>query len=301
VQAPTLHPPRATTVGGARVLRALPNRSLRTVGPWCFIDLFGPDSNTNSPTMDVGPHPHLGLHTVTWLTQGALEHTDSLGTRQVIRPGQVNLMTAGHGVAHAEHHRGGRHPVGAQLWAAQPAATRNGPPAFTHLTDPPVATLGGLSASILTGQLGTGTPRSPLHLDTPAIAAAITPGIEHPQATGTIPLDPSYEHAVTAITGSATLTGAPPWPARGITITPGELLALSSGRDHLKVHLTADAHLLLIGGAPFPKQPVMWWNFVARTRAELLDAVTGWNSGDSRFGDVPSSLPREQAPLPPWA
>jgi redox-sensitive bicupin YhaK (pirin superfamily) len=251
--------------------------------------------------MDVGPHPHLGLHTVTWLTEGALEHTDSLGTRQVIRPKQVNLMTAGQGVAHAEHHHGDRHPVGAQLWAAQPGTTRHGPPGFTHLADPPVATFGALSASIITGQLGTGNPGSPLHLDAPAVAAAITPGAERPGATGTIPLDPSYEHAVTPITGSTTLTGAPPWPAGGITTTPGGLLALGSGRDHVGVHLTADAHLLLIGGPPFAEQPMMWWNFVARTRAELLDAVTGWNNGDPRFGQVSSPLPGEQAPLPPWA
>src|SRR5690606_33874324 len=130
---------RTTEVGGLSVRRALPRRGRRTVGAWCFVDHFGPSDG--EARMLVGPHPHIGLSTVTWLVDGEVLHRDSLGTEQPIRPGQLNLMTAGHGVPHAEESGPVPRLHGAQLWVAQPDATRTGPPAFEHHAELPV--LGG--------------------------------------------------------------------------------------------------------------------------------------------------------------
>ena len=128
---------RSAAVGALRVRRALPRRARRTVGAWCFADHIGPDQVTDEEGLDIGPHPHIGLHTVTWLLRGEVLHRDSLGTEQVIRPGQLNLMTAGHGVVHSEEsagaYRGELH--GVQLWVAQPSATRDGAPDFEHHGD----------------------------------------------------------------------------------------------------------------------------------------------------------------------
>src|ERR687897_3072291 len=116
------------------VRRLLPQRPRRMVGAWCFVDVFGPDDVADRPGMQIGPHPHTGLQTVTWLVQGEVLHRDSLGSEQPIRPGQLNLMTAGHGVSHAEESPAGppTHQHGIQLWVAQPEATRHGPAAFEH-------------------------------------------------------------------------------------------------------------------------------------------------------------------------
>ena len=149
-------PSRETTVGGVPVRRALPKRQRRTVGAWCFADHFGPvAAGGGAQDMQIGPHPHSGLHTVTWLVEGELVHRDSLGSEQPIRPGQLNLMTAGHGVAHAEESppalAGRQH--GIQLWVAQPEATRHGPAAFEHHAELPRLDLGGAVATVLVGGL----------------------------------------------------------------------------------------------------------------------------------------------------
>ena len=130
---------RVAQVGGAPVRRALPRRTHRTIGAWCFLDHFGPTRVTAETATRIGPHPHLGLQTVTWLLEGELVHVDSLGSEQPIRPGQLNLMTAGGGVAHAEDGRGLAAPDihGVQLWVAQPDASRHGPAAFEHRADLP--------------------------------------------------------------------------------------------------------------------------------------------------------------------
>src|SRR6185312_15192417 len=133
---------RNTEVGGMPIRRLLPRRPRRTVGAWCFLDLFVPSMDHDRP-MSVGPHPHIGLQTVTWLLEGAVRHTDSLGSDVSIVPGQLNLMSAGHGIAHAEV--GSRsEPItrGVQLWIAQPEATRNTPPSFDHYSTLPVAQVG---------------------------------------------------------------------------------------------------------------------------------------------------------------
>ena len=126
---------KQTEVGGLPIHRALPRHGRRMVGPWCFLDRFGPIDPASPSRMAVGPHPHMGLHTVTWLIAGEVEHSDSLGNRQIIRPGQLNLMSAGHGITHAEDARQQLtgDMDGVQLWVAQPESTRHGSPSFAHL------------------------------------------------------------------------------------------------------------------------------------------------------------------------
>ncbi len=155
-------PSRVADVAGTRVLRALPRRARRTIGAWCFLDHFQPTGPSDPPSM-IGPHPHVGLQTVTWLLDGETLHSDSLGNEQLIRPGQLNLMSAGHGVAHAEDgRRSGRAGHGVQLWVAQPEATRHGAAAFEHQAELPRVALGSGEATVLVGELaGARSPRAP--------------------------------------------------------------------------------------------------------------------------------------------
>jgi hypothetical protein len=285
-------PARESVVGRLTVRRALPRRGLRTVGPWCFADHMGPEQVTETSGLDIGPHPHTGLHTVTWLVEGAVLHRDSLGSEQVIRPGQLNLMTAGQGVAHAEEavdtYRGTLH--GAQLWLAQPEATRHGPAAFEHHADLPRVQTGASELTVLVGELA-GTP-SPARHDHPAVGAeaVVRPG------TSVWPLRPDFEHALIVLTGEVAVGGH--------VVRPGSLATLGRGRAELPVTARADARVLLLGGAPFDEPLIMWWNFVARTRDEITAAYRTWQADDvggSRFGRVASDLSRIPAPVPTWA
>ncbi|HEX6569511.1 MAG TPA: pirin family protein, partial [Acidimicrobiales bacterium] len=259
-------------------------RGRRTVGAWCFADHFGPAGPPAS--MQVGPHPHTGLHTVTWLVEGEVLHRDSLGSEQLIRPGQLNLMTAGHGVAHAEESpRGaGGDLHGAQLWVAQPEATRHGPPAFEHHAELPRLALGDATVTVLVGRVG--GERSPARADTPLVGAELaTPG-----APTAVPLDPAFEHALVVLDGTVEVGGR--------AIAPGVLAYLGEGRDELAVDAPGPARLLLLGGEPFGDPIVMSWNFVGRSRAEVERAAAEWNAGDGRFGAVASALARIPAPEP---
>src|SRR3954451_1852167 len=181
---------REAEVGAMRVRRALPRRTHRTVGAWCFADHMGPAPVTAEYGLDIGPHPHIGLQTVTWLLAGEALHRDSLGSEQLLRPGQLNLMTAGHGVAHSEEatgtFRGDLH--GVQLWVAQPDATRNGPPAFEHHAELPRVEIGAAEATVLVGDFA--EVASPARADTALLGldAVLRPG-------GTVwPLRADFEH-----------------------------------------------------------------------------------------------------------
>lgn len=279
-----LLPARAVTVGGLDVRRALPRRQRRTVGAWCFADHFGPAAPPAS--MQVGPHPHTGLHTVTWLVEGEVLHRDSLGSEQVIRPGQLNLMTGGGGVAHAEERpagdRGGVH--GVQLWVAQPEATRHGPAAFEHHAELPRLALGRATATVLVGAVA--GERSPARTDTPLVAAEVA----LPGGRAIVPLDPGFEHALVVLDGEVQVSGR--------TVGPGVLAYLGEGRGEVEVAGPAAARLLLLGGAPFGEPIVMSWNFVGRTRDEVARAAADWNAGHERFGTVASPLDRIPAPEP---
>ena len=275
---------REATVGGLGVRRALPRRQRRTVGGWCFADHFGPAPPSTS--MQVGPHPHIGLHTVTWLVAGEVLHRDSLGSEQPIRPGQLNLMTAGHGVSHAEEQPGGDGGGlhGIQLWVAQPEATRHGPAAFEHHDVLPQVSLGAGSATVLVGEVA--GARSPARADTPLVGAEIV----LPGGAVVVPLDPVFEHAFVVLDGRVTV---------GVDqIGPGVLAYLGEGRSDVRVVADGPARLMLLGGEPFPEPIVMAWNFVARDRTETDEAARAWNAEDERFGTVASSLARLPAPPP---
>jgi redox-sensitive bicupin YhaK (pirin superfamily) len=280
---------RLAEVGRMPVRRALPRRERRTVGPWCFADHMGPAPVTETAGLDIGPHPHTGLQTVTWLLSGEALHRDSLGTEQLIRAGQLNLMTAGHGVAHSEEatgrYRGQLH--GVQLWVAQPEATRHGPAAFEHHATLPQVELDNAVATVLVGELASAV--SPARRDTPLLGvdAALGPG------TGAWPLERSFEHALVVLEGEV-LAGEQ-------VVRPGELAYLGVGRDEVVLSAAEPARLLLLGGEPFADPVLMWWNFVVRSRDELDRAYRQWQGDDPRFGRLRSPLARIPAPKPFWA
>jgi quercetin 2,3-dioxygenase len=285
---PTLvvQPGRVADVGGIDVRRALPTRGRRTVGAWCFADHFGPTA-AGHDGMRIGPHPHTSLHTVTWLVEGEVLHTDSVGSEQVIRPGQLNLMTAGRGVAHAEQstHRGA--PLhGAQLWIAQPEDTRDGPPAFEHHAELPTVDVVGARVTVIIGSLG--GVRSPARADTALVGAEVAAL----DGEVTLPIEPTFEHALVVLEGAVVVDGT--------TVGPGALAYLGEERDELVLRGDRGTRVLLLGGEPFTDPLVMWWNFVGRTREELTAAYDDWTDGSERFGEVRSPLDRIPAPRPTW-
>jgi quercetin 2,3-dioxygenase len=294
-------PDRATAIGDLPIRRALPKAGRRTVGAWCFIDHMGPFAVTDSVGVDIGPHPHIGLQTVTWLLAGELVHTDSLGSEVRIRPGQLNLMTAGAGVVHAEEARGYHGPVhGAQLWVALPEATRHGPAAFEQQRDLPEVEIGAAAATVLTGSYAGATAAT--RTDTPLVGVDLS---VRSGATGLgvadLPLDPSFEHALVVLDGALALhpSGGPADQPR--VLEPGSLAYLPTGLDGLGIEARQPSRALLLGGQPFGERVSMWWNFVARTHAEIDAAAAAWTGGDNRFGPVASPLPRIAAPPRPWA
>ncbi|HEU4349259.1 MAG TPA: pirin family protein [Actinoplanes sp.] len=259
---------------GMTVTRTLPNKRRRTVGAWCFLDAYGPDDLDGTPGMRVGPHPHLGLQTVSWLVAGEILHRDSLGSLQLIRPGQLNLMTAGRGIAHSEETPAVHSGVlqGVQLWVALPSTHRDVPPAFTHHADLPVVAGGGLTATVLMGELAGAT--SPATCYTPLVGAEITLAAG---ADVRLPLKPGFEYAVLALDGAATVEGA--------DVKPGPLLYLGDGHSSLRLAAGSATRLLLLGGEPFDERLVMWWNFVARDHDEIVRARAEWEGG-GLFGEV---------------
>jgi hypothetical protein len=264
-------------LGGPRgldVTRTLPNRRRRMVGAWCFLDAYGPHDLAGSAGMRVAPHPHIGLQTVSWLLAGEILHRDSLGSRREIRPGRLNLMTAGRGIAHSEEtpavHSGVLH--GVQLWVALPATHRDVPPAFAHHADLPVVDDAGLTATVLMGELAGAA--SPARCYTPLVAAEITLGAG---ADAGLPLRGDFEYAVLCVDGAATVAGT--------DLKPGPLRYLGEGRSGLRLAAGTGARLLLIGGEPFDERIVMWWNFVGRDHDEIVEARADWAAG-ARFGEV---------------
>jgi quercetin 2,3-dioxygenase len=256
------------------VRRLLPQRPRRMVGAWCFVDQFGPDDVLGRPGMQVPPHPHTGLQTVTWLVAGEVLHRDSLGSLATIRPGEVNLMTAGHGIAHSEESPAAHPPVmhGLQLWVAMPEHARHDPPRFEHHAGLPVLDVDGLTVTVVAGALG--TVASPARVHTPLLGAEV---VVPAGAAGRLPLARGFEHAALVLDGDAHVAGT--------ALTPGSLLYLGIGRTELTVHSGPGARLFLLGGEPFDEPLVMWWNFVARSHEEIVRAREDWMSG-SRFGTV---------------
>jgi quercetin 2,3-dioxygenase len=280
---------REEQVGRFRVRRALPRRGRRTVGAWCFADHMGPADVTERSGLDIGAHPHIGLQTVTWLVDGQVLHRDSLGTEQVVAPGQLNLMTAGHGVSHSEEATGHYRGVleGLQLWIAQPAGTRDGEPGFEHHDDLPQVELGRGAATVLVGELAGHC--SPARCDTPLVGAdlALVDG------STAVPLRPDWEYALVVLRGAVGVHDR--------LLEPGRLAYLGEGRDELVLDTAELTRAVLLGGEPLSEQLVIWWNFVGRSREEISTAYASWQAQDDRFGRVRSALPRIPAPTPFWS
>jgi quercetin 2,3-dioxygenase len=261
-----------------QVRRLLPHRDRRMVGAWCFVDHYGGAGSTEGP-MRVPPHPHTGLQTVSWLLAGEIHHRDSQGHDAMVRPGELNLMTAGPGIAHSEYSvDGAASPHGLQLWVALPGHARNRTaPAFAQYTELPQVRRDGYQATVVCGELE--GARSPAETFTPLLGAELR--IE-PGRRVELTLDPAFEHAVHVLSDSVDVDG--------VRVGFGQLLYLGGGRSTL--HLTAPAdrpgRALLIGGAPFDEEIVMWWNFIGRTHEEIVEMREAWNRSDGgRFGVVP--------------
>lgn len=284
---------RTTNIGRLGIMRVLPTKRRRTVGPWCFVDLMSPDDVETPPPLEIGPHPHIGLATVTWLFSGSALHSDSLGTEQLIRPGQLNLMTSGRGIAHAEQGVDMPDPsppggiMGVQMWLAQTEGTRHGTSAFQHLDELPTVGLGDGEATVLVGRLG--SAESPALVDHPTLGLDISMG-RHV----TVTTDPVFEHAVVPIDR--------PVRVEDTIVEPGALAIVPPRFDLLRLETQGEkARVMLLGGEPLGTAVKMWWNFVARTTDEITEAWRDWEIGnEDRFGPVPSPLQRMEAPRPPW-
>ncbi|MFB7307169.1 pirin family protein [Streptomyces sp. NPDC056192] len=267
--------PRHVQLGeSTEVRRLLPNLGRRMVGAWAFVDHYGPDDIADEPGMQVPPHPHMGLQTVSWLHEGEVLHRDSLGSLQTVRPRELGLMTSGRAISHSEESpkSHARFLHGAQLWVALPDAHRQVEPHFQHHTELPTVTAPGLTATVILGELDGAT--SPGTAYTPIVGAdvALAGGAE-----ARMPLDPDFEYAVLSMSGEAEVDGVP--------LQPGSMLYLGCGRSELPLRATSDAGLMLLGGEPFEEEIVMWWNFIGRSHEEIEEARRGWMES-SRFGEV---------------
>jgi redox-sensitive bicupin YhaK (pirin superfamily) len=279
---------REAQVAGLRVRRALPTKGRRAVGAWCFVDHIGPLSLSADRSVDVAPHPHVGLQTVTWLFSGEFLHRDSLGSEQLIRSGQLNLMTSGHGVAHSEENPGLRSGElhGMQLWVAQPSSTRDGGAGFEHFAEMPKSESANLTASVLVGSFGGAT--SPARRDSDHVGVEL----DFHGGPAIVACDPSHEYALVVAHGEVLVDGA--------AVRPGALAYLGAGRDECRFESRGPSRAMLIGGVPFDERLFMWWNFVARTQDEISDAWRAWATGDERFSRVASPFARIEVSPPPW-
>jgi redox-sensitive bicupin YhaK (pirin superfamily) len=280
--------PREVPLGGPRAMtvrRTLPQRGRSLVGAWCFLDHYGPDDVAGTGGMRVAPHPHTGLQTVSWLFTGEIEHRDSAGHHAMVRPGELNLMTAGRGISHSEVSTAATTTLhGAQLWVALPDAHRHTDPAFEHYA-PPVVEGDGWRARVFLGSLLGDT--SPVRCFTELVGAEI---LLDAGAEVKVPVDKGHEHAVLVDEGGARLGGQ--------AIDRHELGYVGTGNDSMALHSAEGARLLLLGGRPLGEQIVMWWNFVGRSHEEVVGYRSQWqrllqDGHDDRF-----TLP-EADPLPP--
>jgi redox-sensitive bicupin YhaK (pirin superfamily) len=249
---------------------------------------MGPATLTEDEGVDVGPHPHIGLQTVTWLLAGEVLHRDSLGSEQLIRPGQLNLMTAGQGVAHSEErtgrYRGDLH--GVQLWVAQPERTRHDTAAFEHHAELPSIELDRATLTVIVGAMAGATSPARRDTDHVGIDLDLRPG------DTVLLLDRAFEHALVVLAGAVSVDDR--------VVEPGRLAYLGRDRGECRLSTADRTRALLIGGLPFDERILMWWNFVARSKEEIVDAHRRWMADDDRFGRVPSPLARIPVGPPPW-
>ncbi len=267
--------PVSHDLGAFAVRRALPSRQRTMVGPFIFVDQFGPAHLPPGQAMDVRPHPHINLATVTWLFEGAIDHRDSLGNFATIRPGQVNLMTAGSGIVHSERspqteRPDGPHLYGMQTWLALPDGKEEIDPAFEAVTDLPLVEDGCAAARVIMGSLWGATARTTCHAETIYAEILLAP-------SGALPIDAEAdERAVMLVGGEASLDGMPLELYALTVLAPGAAMRLSSKRG---------GRVMLLGGEAFATPRHVWWNFVSSRRDRINQAKDDWRSG--RFPKVP--------------
>ncbi|MCD2441582.1 pirin family protein [Agromyces sp. SYSU K20354] len=305
--------PREVPLGGPRAMnvrRTLPQRGRTTIGAWCFADHYGPDDVAATGGMVVPPHPHTGLQTVSWLFEGEIEHRDSTGSHELVRPGEVNLMTAGRGISHSEVSTPETARLhGVQLWVALPDASRNVLPFFEHAETTPIA-IDDATVRVFAGSLP-GAGHDPDHGSSVAVFSPLVGAQVELPAGGEawIDLDPAFEHGVLVDRGPVRVTiaalddeaddgtgGADPLAVAGHaeTLEWSELGYLPAGHEGVRL-TAADApvRVLLLGGEPFGEEIVMWWNFIGRNHEEVAEFrrqwqadVIGRDNPDGRFGTV---------------
>ncbi len=272
-------------LGAFEVRRALPARERSMVGPFIFVDQFGPGSMDIGKGMDVRPHPHINLATVTWLFQGAIDHRDSLGSFSTIRPGQVNLMTAGRGIVHSERSPAAERAKGPQLygmqtWLALPDGREEIDPAFEEKRDLPVIEDGSSKAIVIMGDLWGSRAPTTTYADT--IYAEIVLGPH-----GAIPIEAEAdERALMLVGGEAEVDGTPLGLYTLTVLKPGAAMTVRSGKG---------ARVMLLGGEAFTTKRTAWWNFVSSSKARIEQAKEDWRAG--RFPTVPGDE-EEHIPLP---
>lgn len=278
--------PREVPLGGLRAMtvrRTLPNRERTTIGAWCFIDHFGPNKTHDTGGMSVAPHPHTGLQTVSWLFAGEVEHRDSVGSHQLVSPGQLNLMTAGSGIAHSEvSTRNSEWLHGVQLWVALPDAHRRIAPFFEHVIPPRVSvpiisgdagTTGDATVTVFVGQLF--DVESQATLFSPLVGAEI---LMPAQSHLVVPVDATFEHGVLIDRGALVVNDELGETSDLIYVYPGvEQLELRSGDEPVRA--------VLLGGVPLGEQLVMWWNFIGRSHEEIVAFRDAWQSDVIEHGN----------------
>ncbi len=268
--------PKDVNLGGddaLRVRRTLPSLRRSFVGAWCFVDHYGPEQGV---CMDVPPHPHTGLQTVSWLFEGEIEHRDSGGVHALVRPGEVNLMTSGHGIAHSEVSTPERDRLhGVQLWVVLPDASKDLVREFQHHV-PDALDAAGVHAKVLIGSLDAAS--SPVHTQTPLLGAEI---VLDAGVTWELAANPGFEHGVLVDTGVVDFDG--------VRLDNTVLGVRDAGLDHLRLTnpTGAPARIMLLGGEPFDEGVVMWWNFIGRSHDDIVRLRAEWNEApDDRFGRV---------------
>ncbi len=269
---------RDVPLGGLRsmrVKRTIPQRQRSLIGAWCFVDHYGPDDVAETGGMDVAPHPHTGLQTVSWLFQGRIMHHDSADHHAVVRPGEANFMTAGKGISHSETSTQDTKVLhGVQLWVALPEEDRHMLPRFENYAPEPVKFDGGEALVFIGSLLG---ETSPISMFTPLVGAQI---IVDAGAEVALDVDPTFEHGVLLDTGTIEL--------EGVAVSRSQLAYTGVGEETLTIKNTGEdaARMLLIGGEPFKESIVMWWNFIGRSHEEVAKAREEWQARSERFGYV---------------
>jgi redox-sensitive bicupin YhaK (pirin superfamily) len=277
--------PATHDLGAFQVRRALPSPQRTMVGPFIFVDQFGPAHLPPGKAMDVRPHPHINLATVTWLFEGAIDHRDSLGSFATIRPGQVNLMTAGSGIVHSERsplteRPDGPHLYGMQTWLALPDGKEEIAPAFEAQADLPLVEDGCTTARVIMGNLWGHRAATTCHAHTIYAEVVLGPG-------GMVPLDDDAdERAVMLVGGEASVDGMPLALYDLVVLAPRARLALKS---------QGGGRVMLMGGEAFATPRHVWWNFVSSSRERINQAKADWKAG--RFPTVPGDGD-EFIPLP---